>query len=278
MDVPEVTFEATLPDGRYIRVFAMLIDSVRSAGQDFNERYAQLTPTADLIAYNGHSGLGANIRALASKGDWATGQYAVVFMNGCDTYAYVDDALWTAHAQINPDDDVGTKYLDIVMNAMPSFFSNMPYATLALVKGLTDIDSPRTYEQIFADISSSQVVLVSGEQDNTFVPGGGGGGEDPPPAGWEGMNEGGPVARNEEQRFETPVLPAGNYRFEMTGSGDADLYVRIGNDPTVSEYDCRPYKSSANETCDVELPANAAIHVMVRGYTDAEYQLSGSSL
>jgi hypothetical protein len=276
VDLPEVTYEATMADGRRIVVYAILVDNIRTAGRAFDERYAELTPTADLIAYNGHSGLGANIRALARKGDWATGQYAMVFMNGCDTYAYVDDALWTSHAEVNPDDPEGTKYLDIVMNAMPSFFSNMPHATMALVRGLADTENPRTYDQIFADISSSQVVLVSGEQDNVFVPGGGGDPDDPPPPAWEGMTEGGAVARNEEHRFETAVLPQGTYRFEMTGSGDADLYVRIGNAPTVSEYDCRPYKASSNETCDVELPGDAPIHVMVRGYSDAEYQLSGS--
>ncbi len=199
-------------------------------------------------------------------------------MNGCDTYAYVDSALADAHAEVNADDPEGTKYLDIVMNAMPSFFRDMPHATMALIEGLADQDNPRTYDQIFADVSAEQVVLVSGEQDNTYVPGGGGGGEEPPPAGWDGMAEGGAVARNEEHRFETPVLPAGSYRFEMTGSGDADLYVRIGNAPTVREYDCRPYKASSDEACDVELPGDAPIHVMVRGYSDAEYQLSGSPL
>ena len=67
----------------------------------------------------------------------------------------------------------------------------MPSATMALVRGLMGYDAPRTYEQIFADIDSSQVVLVSGEQDNTFTPGGGG---DPTPT-WEGLNESGSLAR-----------------------------------------------------------------------------------
>ncbi|WNG21013.1 M14 family zinc carboxypeptidase [Cystobacter fuscus] len=33
------------------------------------------------------------------------------------------------------------------------------------------------------------------------------------------------------------------------GSGDADLYVRYGELPTSSAYDCRPYASGNNETC-----------------------------
>ena len=62
-----------------------------------------------------------NIRALAAKGDWAPEQYVVVYMNGCDTYAYVDDALYAAHRDVNPD-ETGTRYVDLVTNAMPAIF------------------------------------------------------------------------------------------------------------------------------------------------------------
>ena len=37
----------------------------------------------------------------------------------------------------------------------------------------------------------------------------------------------GTLARGEEVRFATPELQAGAYRIEMTGTGDADLYVRV---------------------------------------------------
>ena len=35
----------------------------------------------------------------------------------------------------------------------------------------------------------------------------------------------------------------------MTGTGDADLYVRFGATPTASTYDCRPYLDGATEKC-----------------------------
>ncbi|HBQ12997.1 MAG TPA: hypothetical protein DEF51_18295 [Myxococcales bacterium] len=274
VEVPEVTFSATLADGRTVEVVAILVDNVRTAGRDFDARYAELSSRADLIIYNGHAGLGANIRALAQKGRWVQGQYAIVFMNGCDTYAYVDSALWDSHAEVNPDDESGTKYLDIVMNALPSYFRSMPRATMALVNGLLSYDEPKTYEQIFADVDSSQVVIVSGEQDNTYTPGGGG---DPTP-GWEGLSEAGSLDRGEEVRYETPVLPAGTYNIELSGSGDADLYVRIGSAPTTRAYDCRPYRSDSNETCEVTLASDAPLHVMVRGYSASEFSLTGQSL
>ena len=260
--IPDITFNGVLTDGKKIRVTALLVDNVRTAGPTFDQRYASLTPSADFIVYNGHAGLGANVRALAQKGKWKAGQYAVVFMNGCDTYAYVDSALWDAHAAVNADDPTGTKYVDVINNAMPSYFSNMPESTLAIFDALANHAEPATYEGIFKKISSSQVILVSGEEDNVFVPGGGGG----QPEEWAGMNEANTVAKNAATRFETPTLAAGRYVFEMTGTADADLYVRVGSAPTKSLYDCRPYKAGSKESCSVEITTPAPVHVMVRGW------------
>jgi hypothetical protein len=275
VDTPDISFTARLADGSTVVVNALLVDNVRTAGAAFDARYGELSSRADLIVYNGHAGLGANIRALARKGEWVTGQYAVVFMNGCDTYAYVDSALNDAHAAINPDDPTGTKYVDIVTNALPSFFRSMPGATMALVRGLMARDNPQTYEQMFRFIDRAEVVLVSGEQDNTFVPGGGGG----EPEAWDGFFDAGRLARGEELRFETPVLAAGRYLFDLTGTGDADLYVRVGLAPNTTDFDCRPFRSGSTESCEIELPAPAPIHVMVRGFSsDSEFEVEGAPL
>jgi len=279
VDVPDVELRATLADGKAVEVVALLVDSVRSAPASFTKRYEQLSSHADLIAYNGHSGLGANIRALAGKGRWIAGQYVVLFMNGCDTYAYVDSALAKAHAAVNPGDPKGTKHVDVVTNAMPSFFGNMANATLALVRGLMDHNAPRTYEKIFESVSSSQVVLVSGEEDNVYVPGyDDDPDDDPPPPSWSGMLESGTVQKGEERRYSTPKLRPGSYSFTLSGDGDADLYVRVGTAPTSTLYDCRPYKSGSGEACSVQLNTAAEVHVMVRGWAaSSTYELSGQT-
>ena len=278
VDMPDITIEANLEDGRKIRVVMLLVDSVGSADTAFWARYESLTPSADFIVYNGHAGLGANIRKLARKGKWVEGQYAIVFMNGCDTYAYVDSALADAHAQVNPDDPEGTKTMDIVANAMPSFFRSMSGATLALVTHLMDWKNPRTYEQIFTKIDSAEVVLVSGEHDNVYYPGYDG--DEPPPSPdsgtWEGMHETGSVAKDETLSYETPVLAPGRYEFSMDGSGDADLYVRVGEAPTFDVYDCRPWAPGSAEVCEVRLDAAAPVHVMVAGWdAQSEFTLVG---
>jgi hypothetical protein len=58
----------------------------------------------------------------------------------------------------------------------------------------------------------------------------------------------------------------GEYVLTLSGTGDADLYVRVGARPTLSAYDCRPYSSSSNEVCAVDAESGQAIHWMVVGY------------
>ena len=53
------------------------------------------------------------------------------------------------------------------------------------------------------------------------------------------------------------------------GSGDADLYVRQGSQPTTSSYDCRPYKWGNEETCTINAPQSGTWHIGLRGYNTA---------
>lgn len=268
---PDVTVEITRADGRRVRVHALLVDNVVSAGAAFDARYAALSTEADLIAYNGHAGLGQNVRALTRKGSFRAGKYQIVFMNGCDTFAYVDGSLAEARARLNPDDPTGTRYMDMITNARPSYFVSNTAADMALINGLLAYGEPRTYQQIFRNIDTRQVVVVTGEEDNVFVPG-----YDPNgptnPTTWTGMEERGSVTASETRRYTTPTVPAGTYVVTMrhdtaAPGGDADLYVRAGSAPTEAAYDCRPYASGSEEECRVVLRAPAAIHMMVRGYS-----------
>lgn len=85
--------------------------------------------------------------------------------------------------------------------------------------------------------------------------------------------------RNSTQYF-TLEVPAGRSSVNINisgGSGDADLYVRFGSDPTTSTYDCRPYKGGNSETCTLNAQ-EGTYHIMLRGYRAfSGVTLSGSS-
>ncbi|NVJ51728.1 MAG: S8 family serine peptidase [Gammaproteobacteria bacterium] len=68
----------------------------------------------------------------------------------------------------------------------------------------------------------------------------------------------------------TVEIPAGMSSFTVTmsgGSGDADLYVNFGSQPTTSSYDCRPYKNGNNEVCTFTNPQAGTWHISLRGYS-----------
>lgn len=65
-------------------------------------------------------------------------------------------------------------------------------------------------------------------------------------------------------------VPAGQSQLVVQisgGSGDADLYVRYGANPTTSSYDCRPYRNGNNETCTINNPQAGTWYIRIRGYT-----------
>ncbi len=111
----------------------------------------------------------------------------------------------------------------------------------------------------------------------------GGGPPPPPPPPPTGVNRtqtwSGSLAQNRNtvvQLAPTLTVVAGSaLTVTMTGTGDADLYVRAGGAPTLSVYSCRPYTATANETCNVTIPAGVtSANVGVVGYTASTYSIT----
>lgn len=50
------------------------------------------------------------------------------------------------------------------------------------------------------------------------------------------------------------------------GSGDADLYVKQGSEPTDSSYDCRPYKNGNVESCTINNPKAGTWYIGLKAY------------
>jgi hypothetical protein len=66
------------------------------------------------------------------------------------------------------------------------------------------------------------------------------------------------------------TVPAGKSSLtvkQFGGTGDADLYVRSGSQPTTTAYNCRPYLSGNNETCTLNSPVAGTWYVSVRAYS-----------
>jgi hypothetical protein len=75
--------------------------------------------------------------------------------------------------------------------------------------------------------------------------------------------EDGVVAYKAWRHYGPYDASAGVITVKMTGTNNADLYVKKGAQPTLTSWDCRPYKSNSNEQCSLMGPGQ--IYVSVRG-------------
>jgi serine protease len=97
--------------------------------------------------------------------------------------------------------------------------------------------------------------------------GGGGGGTTPPTGGATYPNQAGSAG---QWLHRSVTIPAGvkSVTFKMSGgTGDADLYVRQGSQPTTTQYNCRPYLNGNNEQCVIANPQAGTWHLGIRGYS-----------
>lgn len=80
-------------------------------------------------------------------------------------------------------------------------------------------------------------------------------------------------------RHFTLDVPAGMSSFTVNtsgGTGDADLFVKFGSQPTSSSYDCRPFRNGNAETCTFTNPQAGTWHLSVNAYrTFSGLTLSG---
>lgn len=49
------------------------------------------------------------------------------------------------------------------------------------------------------------------------------------------------------------------------GFGNANLYVAVGEDVTLNQYNCRPYTKGNDEKCVVDVPASKKVHIGIHG-------------
>lgn len=168
------TLTATVPtygggEGRLV-VTTLLTAPLESIGADFDSRFGPLSVDADLITYGGHSGLSANIRALAAREQVKPEHYQVYFLDGCSTFAYLDTTLTDRRIEVNGSeiDPQGTKFLDMIVNAQPAPWytgADSQWTILSMLAGSAEV----SYLDILDELSQSATPVVSGEEDNPPV-------------------------------------------------------------------------------------------------------------
>ena len=135
--------------------------------------------------------------------------------------------------------------------------TNFQAARTATVQAATDL------------YGAAAAATVTAAWDCVAVPGGGGGGG----GGVTTLTNNQTVtglsgAINSFTNFKITV-PAGQTQLKITmsgGTGDADLYVKRGAQPTLSVYDYRPFLTGNNETVTVTNPVAGDWYISLNGY------------
>ncbi len=71
--------------------------------------------------------------------------------------------------------------------------------------------------------------------------------------------------------FEVVPQAAGSLTITISGgTGDADLYVKAGSEPSKRTYDCRPYVNGNEESCQIIVPAGESYHIGLYAYKTFE--------
>ena len=71
------------------------------------------------------------------------------------------------------------------------------------------------------------------------------------------------------QQFWTMTVPAGatNLTFNTSGgTGDVDLYVKFGSQPTTTVNDCKSESATTTESCTIAAPSAGTYYVLLYGY------------
>lgn len=154
----------------------------------------------------------------------------------------------------------------------------------ALIKAADPAATPDDIEQILRNSARSfpgscngcGTGIVDAAAAVALASGGGNGGDNGGDDGGDDGSSGGggtvddlSASTNEWNRFYLDV-PAGMSTLTVTitgDSGDADLYLRQGSQPTQSNWDCRPYNAGNEEVCTIDNPQEGRWHIGVFAYS-----------
>gem|GEM_PF-4074774 len=157
----ELIFGNIGTDGtKTMKVKIILVDSIEGIANP--EVIASASRDAEFIYYGGHSGYGRNIRGLVQLLEYPAGLYRLYFLDGCNSFDYMNAALNEKVKAANPGSPA-SKYADVMSNALPAPFDDAPPS----VKILSAFAGSNTsYRQILADVDADTLSVVEGEEDN----------------------------------------------------------------------------------------------------------------
>jgi hypothetical protein len=141
---------------------------INSEDDTFHTYLAKAFEDADVLVYDGHSGLGGNLdlQSLPTM-NFNKKKYQIYFFNGCSSYPYFNGAFFDAKG--------GTKYLDVVTSGLPTFADTAGPNVMAFLENFLE-GKKLSYQTILRSLENSNedygtyLTGVNGDEDNIFKP------------------------------------------------------------------------------------------------------------
>jgi len=139
---------------------------INSPDDTFHNYLVPAFAEADVLVYDGHSGLGGNLDlSYFPEVKFHPKKYQIFFFNGCSTYPYFNGMFFKAKG--------GTKYLDIVTSGLPTFAITAGPNVMAFLDGFLE-GKTLSYQTILRRLETSNddtgtyLTGVNGDDDNLF--------------------------------------------------------------------------------------------------------------
>lgn len=153
-----------------VEVNLLLSDTaIGSKDRTFNHFYNQALLDGDLVVYDGHSGLGANLdlELLGSKLASAK-KYQIIFINGCSGYPYFKDMYFDAK-------NGGSKNLDLILSGISTLSDTVGQNVMGFLDGFINGKTLnasyilKEIEEASFDMNGSYLTGILGEEDNSWT-------------------------------------------------------------------------------------------------------------
>ena len=152
-----------------VRVKMLLSDTdIGSKDDTFRIHLEDAFEHSDIVIYDGHSGLGANLD-LASLPPihFSKTKYQLYFFNGCSSYPYFRGQFFEKKG--------GSENVDIVTSGLPTYANTSGPNAFTFMERFLDGET-KTYQKILQDLEASNAEMgtyltgVSGDEDNRWKP------------------------------------------------------------------------------------------------------------
>ncbi|MCO4793220.1 MAG: hypothetical protein KC493_05900 [Bacteriovoracaceae bacterium] len=152
-----------------LRVKILLSDTgINSKDNTFHNHITKGLEEADVLIYDGHSGLGGNLNLdYLPAIDFNKNKYQIFFFNGCSSYPYFNGMFFDAKG--------GTKNLEVVTSGLPTYSDTAGENMIGFIDGFIR-GRAWSYQTIMSDLEASNghngtyLTGVNGDEDNTFRP------------------------------------------------------------------------------------------------------------